>query len=103
MTQAQLFSNEAPSLPPPPPGKTDTSAEAAAKIQAHVDDSSRKIFSMIKERGGATCDEVEAEIGMIHQSASARIRGLVQAGLIAESPLRRPTRSGRPAIVWIVT
>lgn len=38
---------------------------------------------------------------MRHQTASARIRELVQKGRVVDSTRRRPTRSGRLAIVWI--
>ena len=60
------------------------------------------VYRSIAEQGGATCDEVESDIGMIHQSASARIRGLVKMGLLRESGSRRKTRRGRLAIVWVV-
>lgn len=60
------------------------------------------VYRSIQEQGGATCDEVEADIGMIHQSASARIRGLVQVGMLRPSGTQRKTRRGRRAIVWVV-
>lgn len=50
---------------------------------------------------GATDDEIEQGLGMLHQTASARRRGLVLKGLVIESGRMRPTRSGRDAIVWI--
>jgi hypothetical protein len=50
---------------------------------------------------GATCDEVEALEGMLHQTASARIRELFLRSAICDSGKQRNTRSGRPAIVWV--
>lgn len=55
------------------------------------------------ERGGygATDDEMEIYLDMRHQTASARRRDLVIAGLVKESGERRKTRSGRTANVWV--
>lgn len=51
---------------------------------------------------GATCDEVEADLHLIHQTASARIRELVLMGRLYDTGRRRPTRSGRQARVYCV-
>jgi DNA-binding IclR family transcriptional regulator len=50
---------------------------------------------------GATCDEVEAALGLRHQTASARINELVGKGYLANSDAQRRNRSGRLAIVWV--
>lgn len=50
---------------------------------------------------GMTCDEVERETGLSHQSASARIRELALMNRIFDSGARRVTRSGRRATVWL--
>lgn len=50
--------------------------------------------------GGATCDECETVTGLSHQTASARLRALVLKGKIHDGGTKRPTRSGRSAIVW---
>jgi hypothetical protein len=47
-----------------------------------------------------TCDEVEILLCAKHQSVSATIRALVKEGVLADTGERRPTRSGRKAIVW---
>jgi hypothetical protein len=49
---------------------------------------------------GLTCDQVEELTGYCHQTASARIRELCQAGLIEDTGLRRLTRSKRSARVY---
>lgn len=65
-----------------------------------VDQLRSRIFVEVRERGGATCDEIEVALGLRHQTASARIRELVEAGKLVDSDERRPTRSGRDAVVW---
>lgn len=86
----------------PPHNNKDTSKEAAAKIKKHVSKLAAEVFQVIKTKNGLTCDEVEVELEMSHQTASARIRELVLAGRIEDSGDRRPTRSNRRATVWKV-
>lgn len=52
---------------------------------------------------GATCDEIEAAMGLKHQTASARVNELMAKGAIVTRGRdgRRKTRSGRLAEVWI--
>ena len=82
---------------------SDTSEAAARSMVEDAGQLREFVFSNIsKSRGaGMTCDEVEQETSMRHQTASARIRELAQKGRIVDSTRRRPTRSGRMAIVWI--
>jgi predicted transcriptional regulator len=80
---------------------SDTSKAAAESINAL---SMRGIaLETIKRAGlhGMTSDELEATIGMRHQTASARIRELALGGNIFDSGQRRKTRSGRNAAVWL--
>lgn len=80
---------------------SDTSQAAAQSIDAL---SMRGIaLEAIKRAGlhGMTSDELEATIGMRHQTASARIRELALGGNIFDSGQRRKTRSGRKAAVWL--
>jgi predicted transcriptional regulator len=62
-----------------------------------------RVLDFIGLRGadGATCDEVEQAMRLTHQTASARINELMNAGKIREGG-RRKTRSGRSATVWVV-
>lgn len=61
------------------------------------------VFGAIKRRGerGATCDELEVELGEPHQTISPRVHELMWRGRI-ESSGQRPTRFGREASVWVV-
>lgn len=81
-----------------------TSAEAAAKMFPRAGTDARRVLDFIVSRGGvgATDDEIEIMLEMIHQTASARRRGLVLTDWIKDSGEKRKTRSGSKAIVWIV-
>ena len=50
---------------------------------------------------GATCEDVEKWFCGSHQTISSAMRTLQQRGVIVDSGRRRPTSSGRPAIVWV--
>lgn len=80
--------------------QTSQAAFMSTRSQAH--NMRMKVLAEIK-RGkarGRTCDEVEEATGLLHQTASARVRELFQKGLIKDSGAKRDTRSGRSAIVW---
>lgn len=87
-------------LPPPPHNRTDTSKAAAESVKPCVGRIRSMVFDEIQRRGDATCDEVEQALSMSHQTTSARIRELTQAGMIDVTPRRRPTRTGRMARVY---
>lgn len=61
------------------------------------------VIGYVKMQGlrGATSDEVEVALGMTHQSISARMTEAKADGQIVGNGLRRPTRSGRNAAVYI--
>lgn len=61
----------------------------------------QRVFDFLCE-WGATCDDVEVGLDLTHQTASARVHELEAAEFIADTGLRRKTRSGRDAIVWHV-
>lgn len=81
----------------------DTSKEAARLIEPKASALRFRIMAEIQVRGsfGATCDELEQAFGMSHQTVSARCRELNMTGKTRDSGQRRPTRSGRKAIVWV--
>lgn len=89
---------------PPHVRTSDTSLEAARSMVEIAPTHRLAVFSFLVSRGdrGATDDEIERALGLRHQSASARRRELVQAGLVEETEERRKTRSGRTATVWEV-
>lgn len=79
----------------------DTSRAAAEAIEPSAGSLRGMVLDLIRYRGNATDDEIESELDLRHQTASARRRELVLGGLIFDSGLRRKTRSGRNAIVWV--
>lgn len=71
-------------------------------VRGHIQDLSLPFLT----HRGLTCDEVERITGLRHQTASARIRELSQRGeiiplIVDGTPVRRPTRSGRLATVYV--
>lgn len=60
-----------------------------------------------QRNGGATDDEIEVGTGLPHQTASARRNGLAKRGRVIRlldekgEPVKRETRSGRRAFVWV--
>ncbi len=83
---------------------SDTSRAAAISITPHLERLERSVLGIITafDERGLTCDELEENTGLSHQTASARINALYRKkGLIRDSGLRRKTRSGRCAVVYL--
>ncbi|MCX6553153.1 MAG: hypothetical protein NTY02_19490 [Acidobacteria bacterium] len=78
-----------------------TSRAAAESLRPDLTRLARVVVDAIGD--GSTCDEVERRTALPHQTVSARIRELAQAGRIVATSVRRPTRSGRFAVVWART
>ena len=84
---------------------SDTSREAAQSLpEPALARLEARVMGLIALAGpfGRTDDELEVETGLSHQTVSARRRGLVQKRLVVYNGLRRVTRSGRKATVWIL-
>ncbi len=81
---------------------SETSREAAEKIEPvkYTMQDRIVVFASGAQSTGVTVDEVERFLGMLHQSAGARVRELVLAGKLVDSEQTRKTRSGRNAVVW---
>ena len=77
-----------------------TSSEAADSIKDDAPLLRRMITTC--RYGDATCDEVEVALGLRHQTCSARFTELKTGRHIVNSGLRRETRSGRRAEVYVV-
>jgi len=79
----------------------DTSLQAWEDIQDCIGFQERQILEAIVMKNGLTCDEVEVETGLSHQTASARITTMhKKKGLLYDCGERRETRSKRMAKVW---
>jgi len=92
-----VYGGEPPSVP------VDTSEQAAHSMVKVTGTLRIAVYQYIKGQGtrGATDNEVERVLDMRHQTASARRRELYLGGWVKDSGARRPTDSGRPAIVWV--
>jgi hypothetical protein len=80
-----------------------TSEDAAASIEGSANSLRGMIWRCAFEFNlhGITCDEIEEQLGMRHQTASARIRELELSSDLIKTDRKRPTRSGRGAFVYI--
>jgi predicted Rossmann fold nucleotide-binding protein DprA/Smf involved in DNA uptake len=78
----------------------DTQDEAWDHARPRVATIADRILEMIEE-SPATCDEIEEQTGLAHQTASAAVNHLMKAGKIVATS-KRPTRLGRMARVWAV-
>ena len=96
--------------PTPPHNGTETSRAAATAIKPRANAIARQILNCIQSMpGGLTCDQVEAILDLKHQTCSARFRDLssceppfiIKCQMPDGSYLKRPTRSGSNAFVWI--
>jgi len=81
-----------------------TSRDAAESVEPVRLSMRERVFQYIAGCGaaGATDFEIEAMLGMLHQTASARRNELERDKRIKDSGQRRKTASGRWANVWVV-
>jgi len=89
---------------PPFEKDSDTSESAADSVTNSALNLREQVYHEIKDAGrvGKTCWEIEQELELQHQTASARIRELVLKGRVMDSHHRRKTGSDRMATVWVV-
>ena len=89
---------------------TETSKDAAESIKPQINRLCAEVLRAIRMSPyGMTCDEAEQTLAMAHQTCSARFRDLatceppsiIKCQLPDGSYLKRKTRSGRKAFVWI--
>lgn len=84
------------------PAKGPLTSQQAAESISNVGKLAYKVLiNIATTKGGLTCDEVESLMNGKHQTISARVNELRDKGWIKDSGVRRPTRSGRKAIVWV--
>ena len=88
---------------PPAHNRTDTSAAAALSMRDHAQHLRHIVYGWFADRGpqGATCDALEADLDLRHQTASARVHELWAAGKLVRTHARARTRSGRLAAVYV--
>ncbi|NLE39634.1 MAG: hypothetical protein GX621_16570 [Pirellulaceae bacterium] len=99
--QPTLF--DPPAVPDPPHSGPATSQAAAASIRHRAAKIRSIVAAFIAGRGfeGATDCEVSEALDIAADTTRARRVELRDAGDVIDSGRRRPTRSGRAAIVWV--
>ena len=80
-----------------------TSQKAYAAFESYRTTALARVFELICACGGtgATDDEVEVNLGMLHQTVNPCRLVLWKEGWIAQSGQTRRTRTGREAVVWV--
>jgi len=79
---------------------SDTSVEAAATMKDSAPTLRAKVLDFVIRVGGATDEEVQNALDMPANTQRPRRRELQLDGKIVDSGIKRPTRSGRSAVVW---
>ena len=95
-------------LEPAPPyvKNSDTSREAAISVLGKSSAAMRKrVYIRLRLAGayGCTDEQIQQAEKMDPSTERPRRVELVNAGLVRDSGKRRPTCSGRTAVVWIAT
>ena len=89
----------------PPHEQSETSLEAALdNLKTGAGKTQRErvhAYVNLQTHDGATDDEIEAALGMSHQTASPRRRELVLLEQLVNLGIRRRTRLGKPAWVHV--
>ena len=83
-----------------PPGTSDDSARRIAEYSPTLQ---QRVHDFIADRGphGATDDEGECALGIVLRTYTPRRGELVGLGHVVDAGMRRNTRSGRAAAVWV--
>lgn len=84
------------------PPKFDTKKAGMKAVKSRSAANMEAIYQHIKKVGGATCDECEAALNMLHATCSSRITVLLHKNLIRDTGTRRETRTGTLARVYVV-
>jgi hypothetical protein len=87
----------------PPSNGVPTSDEAAAAIEPVAQRQRDILYAYVCDQYmlGTTNQEAEEALGMPAQTITPRMLELRKEGLVVDSGMKRKTRSGRWAIVWI--
>lgn len=88
-----------------PFSNTSTSMEAARAAAPKASEKAGQVYELLRRREhmhrGLTADEIEVAARMHSNTVTARVRGLVLEGWVYDSGQKRPTRTGRNAVVWL--
>lgn len=86
-------------------GQSSTSKQAAIEASTVTGAARSAVYQYVQECGhqGATDEEVQRGLGMNPSTQRPRRVELVEAGAIVDSGVKRPTASGRDAVVWVAS
>jgi predicted transcriptional regulator len=84
---------------------SDTSKAAATEARSKTMLIRAQVLSYLRTRGsiGCTDEEMQELLGLPQNTQRPRRVELFQRGLIIDSGVRRKTKSGRTAVVWVAT
>lgn len=105
--QLQLFTStgrqQKPKAPPIPHNARPTSKAAAESVKPIFSAKAQELYEYILSCGSHGCTDQEAQLALGESGDSHRPRRdrLAAAGMIIRNGKTRPTKSGRPAEVWI--
>ena len=103
-TPSQLaFDFSEPATVSPPHNGRDTSIDAAEQIRPDAGRLRKMVFDAIQAVGAEGLTDRECQLATGLQGSTQRPRRieLQRLGLITDSGQRRPTASGRQAVVWV--
>jgi hypothetical protein len=79
-----------------------TSEEAAAFAEGFSGHAREQVYLYLLRNGPCTDDEMQQALGMKHQTLGPRRIELVEANMVEDTGLTRPTSSGCQATLWRV-
>ena len=106
--QMRLFDLRGPfernEVPPHAPNRPTSEAAARATMPSRAEQC-RRVLALFRAAGprGLIDDEIASALNIPPTSAPPRRKELVEEGLVAMTSMRRLTRHGNPAIVWVAT
>ena len=83
------------------PSAKPTSASAALRALPKSGSKRKRVYDYLIQSGGATDEEIEHALNISGNTVRPTRGTLVKDGLVVETHLERPTRSGNMAIVWM--
>lgn len=87
-----------------PSRPVDMSREAAASVSPdRARTLRRQVYALLVAYGGLTADECAERLGLDSHSVGPRLWELERLGLVEKSSIRRRTRAGRYARVYVLT
>lgn len=88
---------------PPFQAHSETSREAAIRIMMTAENLRSRVYRFIMNKGeyGATDGEIQKALRMEGSTQRPRRVELQEKNLIKDSGIKRKTRSGRRAVVWV--